>query len=80
MMKEDKMKLYRVNLRGLTNATGVQYNSSYVVADDTAEAYKRVRKWLDDEDYGFSHERELESVELLADEYEYNDVKTRLFL
>lgn len=73
-------KLYRVNLRGLASSTGVGYQTSYVIAKNPDEAYRKVRKYLDDKDYGFSHERELESVELIADEYEYTDVRTRLFL
>ncbi len=73
-------KLYRVNLRGLTSVTGVGYRTSYVIAKNPDEAYKKVRTFLDEKDYGFSHEREMESVELIADNYEYTDVRTRLFL
>lgn len=74
------MKLFRVTLRGLTSATGVQLHSSYVVAENCHEAYRKVRNWVDENNYGFSNERELESVELLADECEYTPVRTRLFI
>lgn len=77
---EKRDKLYRVNLKGLSNSTGVQLKSSYVIAKDSDEAYKKVRDWLDKEDYGFSHEREMDSVELLAEDYQYTDTRTRLFL
>ena len=74
------MKLYRVTLRGLTPSTGVDYQVSYAVADDSALAYRLVRDWLDTKDYRFRSEREMKSVELLADEDEYTDAKTRLFI
>ena len=73
-------KLYLVTLRGLHSATHVQHNTSYVVAANPDEAYQKVRKWLDEKDYGFKNERELKSVELLAEDYDYTDVKTMLFL
>lgn len=74
------MKLFIVKLRGLGTTRGIDYSKSYVVADDTDEAYKIVRKFLNDKDYGFSKERELSSVELIADENEFTDVMTRLFI
>lgn len=73
-------KLYLVTLRGLTSATGVQHKETFVVAKDPTEAYQKIRTWLDDKDYGFTHERELDNVKLLAEDYEYTDVKTMLFL
>ena len=51
-----------------------------VVATDPTKAYQIVRKWLDDKKYGFDKDRELDSVELLADDYEYPDTPHRLFL
>ena len=55
-------KLYRVNLKGsLKNMDG-----ALVVAHDPNEAYERVRKNLDDREYGFTSYRELRSIDLLA--------------
>lgn len=78
---DEEMKLYRVTLRGLKyNATGVVAGISYAVAKNSDEAYQKVRKRLDEEDYGFSGDRELEKVELLASTYEFTDTKTMLYL
>ena len=73
-------KLFKVNLRGLSSVTGINYQESYVVAEHATEAYEKIRAFLDTEDYGFDHERELLSVTLLAEDNRYTDVKTRLFL
>lgn len=79
-MNENK-KLYRVTLKGMTySSTGVVYGVSYVVAKNSDDAYQKVRKFLDEKDLGFSHERELEKVELIADSYQYTDVRTMLYL
>ena len=78
---EESKKLYRVTLRGMTySSTGVVYGVSYVVAENSAEAYQKVRDFLDEGDLGFSGDRELDKVELIADTYKYTDVKTLLFL
>ena len=79
-MKEEQ-KLYRVTLRGMTyNTTGVVEGISYVVATSAEEAYQKVKKRLDDKNYGFKKDRELDKVELLASTYEYTDTKTLLYL
>lgn len=76
-----KQNLYKVTLRGLTfSTTGTVYGVSYVVATDPTEAYNKVRKFLNDKDYGFGYDRELHTIELLASSYEYNDVRTMLFI
>ncbi len=74
------MRLYLVTLQGLSNHIGTSYHSCYVVADNPSQAYSKVRTRLDIKDYGFRHERELDSVRLLADEGEYSDLRTPLFL
>lgn len=71
-----RQKLWRVNLRSHME----RYNPSYVVAIDAAEAYRTVRDDLDKRDYGFSKDRELLSVELVAEDYEYTETGSRLFL
>lgn len=79
-MKEEQ-KLYRVTLRGMTHSSvGIVHGVSYVVAKNSEEAYQKVRKKLDEKDYGISKDRELDKVELLAGTYEYTDTGTLLYL
>lgn len=79
-MKSNK-KLYKVTLRGMTiNSTGIAYGVSYVIADNCNEAYQKVRIFLDENDIGFSKDRELDKVELLADNYRYSEVGYLLYL
>lgn len=80
IMKEEQ-KLYRVTLRGMTySSTGVIEGISYVVATNAEEAYQKVKKRLDEKDYGFSKDRELDKVELLAGTYEFTGTGTLLYL
>ena len=74
-------KLYRVILRGMThNSTGTAYGDCYVVARTSEEAYQQVREFLDKEDIGFDHERELHSVELLAEQARFPRCRTMLYM
>ena len=74
-------KLYRVTLQGMTtNSTGVAEGISYVVAADSNIAYNKVRNRLDKKDYGFKKDRELDKVELMASDYDFNDIGTMLIL
>ena len=57
-----------------------EYAKDYVVANDSEEAYRKVRKFLDKEDMGFSKERELDKIELLAEDYQYTNTQYMLFL
>ena len=78
---ETTKKLYKVTLKGMThNSTGVKYGINYVVANDSEEAYRKVRKFLDDGDMGFSSKRELDKIELLAENYQYTNTQYMLFL
>ena len=78
---ENRKKLYRVTLRGMIySRTGVAYGSSYVIAENLDEAYKKVRKFLDENDLGFTKYRELDKVELIADSYRYTDIGCLLHL
>lgn len=74
-------KLYRVTLRGMKSAIcgGICYGVAYVVAEDAQEAYRRVRSTLDQEDVGFSSDRALEKVELVAEAGRYPECGTRLY-
>lgn len=74
-------KLYRVKLRGRLNSYGsVDYGLSYVVASSMDSAYNLVRASLEAEDIGFAKERELESIELLAEKTSYPNCNTRLYV
>lgn len=78
---ENRKKLYRVTLKGMTsNPAGISYGISYVVAENSDEAYLKVKKFLELKDIGFSQYRELDKVELIADTYYYTDVGHLLFL
>jgi hypothetical protein len=78
IVKNDK--LFRVNLKGMYGTgCGIKYHQSYVVAKTMDGAYKKVRDYLDGADLGFSSDRELDSIELIAEDCEYTDVRTRLF-
>ena len=77
----EKNKLYRVTLRGMTSSvTGASYGISYVVAKNTEEAYQKLKKFVDENDLGYSSQRELDKVELLAEDYQYTGTGTMLFL
>ena len=77
----ENKKLFRITLRGMIfNSTGIAYGVSYVVADNSDEAYQKVKKFLDDNDIGFAKERELDKVELIADSYRYTGVENLLYL
>lgn len=75
------MKLYKVTLRGMTfNYSGVAYGVSYVIAENPDEAYKKVKEFLDKADLGFSKDRELDKIELIADTYRFTNTGCLLHL
>lgn len=75
------MKLYRVTLRGMTSSIGgAAYGISYVVADNTDMAYSIVKGVLDKEDIGFTTDRALDKVELIAEEGLYAPCRTVLYM
>jgi hypothetical protein len=76
----ETFKLYKVTIRGGFNATSTDYHESYVVARSPNDAYKRVRKFLDDCDICFDYERELKRIELVAECKQYPQCKTILFV
>ena len=69
------MKLYRVNLRSYG-----RYSVHYAVAENSAAAHQQVREWLTREKLMFDKEREMQSVELLADTAKYADCEVVLHL
>ena len=76
------MKLYKVICRGMHGILGndTAYGIAYVVAEDPNRAYRAVRASLDTRNLGFAHERELLSVELLAEATVYPSCGTILYL
>ena len=68
-----KQRLYRVFLRG--NIAGPYY----VVASSPDVAYNLVVREMNLRDYGFTKDRVLDRVELIADAYPYADI-SRLFI
>jgi len=75
------MNLYRVTLKGMTySAVGVVYGKSYVVAENTDAAYEKVRIFLDDNGIGFSKDRVLNTITLIAGSEEFPACSTKLYL
>jgi hypothetical protein len=75
-MEEVEMKLYKVTLCGFIPTI----DRAYVLAENAEAAHLKVKKWLYDKNRGSSRDRELKSIELLAEATEYPDVGTMLFL
>ena len=73
-----KIKLYKVSLRGFIDQPMIR--TSFVIANDPHQAYQRVRKFLDEQDYGFSKDRELDSIQLIAERYFYTNAPACLFI
>jgi hypothetical protein len=73
--------LYKVTLKGMhggfcSRAHGI----AYVVADNPSAAVDKVQKHLIDADIGTTADRALQSIELLAEEYDYADCGFKLYL
>ena len=62
-------KLYKVIVRGF-----IGRNEFYVLAGNPDKAYTIVRNFLDENDYGFEHERELDSITLIASANKYDTI------
>lgn len=68
-------------LRGMHNdRIGTSYGYPFVVAEDPAEALKKVQGYLNKRDLGFASEREMDNIELLAEEGDYPGCNIQLFL
>lgn len=76
------MTLYRINLIGLHRSCGQtkDYSVAFVIAEDAQKAYDKVREYLDKQNYGFDGDRELKSIEPMADEEAYHGAAHRLYL
>lgn len=55
--------LYLVKSRGFR---------SYVVAENTEEAWQKFSSWLKEKEYGFYADRDFESIEIVAKEDEHS--------
>ena len=73
-------KLFKVTLKGLHSVTSTGYNENYVIAKNPSEAYSKVLKFLNENDLGFDRDRELKSIELVAECCEYTYTNHHLFL
>lgn len=75
------LRLYKVTCKGMTtNVTGTVHGIAYVLACNPTEAYEIVRKDLDVRDLGFRHEREMDIIELIAEDVPYPDCRIRLYI
>ena len=73
-MESNTLKLFYIKCKGLKHSIGcgeTVYSKAFVVAKTMNDAYEKVRKYLDEAGIGFDSDRELESIELLA-EQSYN--------
>lgn len=57
-----------------------QFPGMVRINDDPISAYNIVREYVDKRDLGFTGERVLESIELLAEEGDYPECHTQLFI
>ena len=73
-------KLFKVTLRGGINPGSTNYNTSFVVAESPDAAYQAVRDFLNSNNLCFLWERELKSIELLAENCKHPACRTMLFL
>ena len=73
------MKLWLVTLQGMNvEINSAPHGKAYVLANTPSEAADKLTKYVSDNNLGFSHERELKSVELVADDALYPDCGMRL--
>lgn len=75
------MKLYRIKLKGMCGLfTGTSYGHPYVVAENPTEALNKVQKYINEKDLGFTKDREMDTITLLAEEGDYPECQIQLFL
>jgi len=71
------MRLYKIICRGLS---GTDYGTAYAVAEDPEQAYRKVRRFLDEHTVGFPEDREMKTIELLADSSDSPDCGVKLYV
>lgn len=74
------MKLYKVTCRGMNYNKHSLHGVAYVVAPDSEMAYQELLTYLNKKDLGFQDDRELKTVELIAEESDYPKCGIRLFI
>lgn len=81
MESQPTLKLYKITCLGM-HAVGnrVAHGIGYVVAKNSGEAYMKLRDNLDKENLGFVFERELEKIELIAEDIAYPDCGYKLYI
>ncbi len=79
-MASDKLYLVKTRATGPCISSDTDYSEFYVVATDSAKAYRQVRDYLDEHKLCFSGDREMESVALLAEHSRYPACQRMLFL
>ena len=79
---ENSMKLWLVTLQGMNTAVNsAPHGKAYILANDPKEASERLLSYVKDNNLGFTNERELKSVELIAEADDlYPKCGMRLFL
>ncbi len=66
------MNLYLIKCRGMHGSLGTSgFGIAYVVAPDPTAAYAKLRADLDKRDIGFAADRDLHSIEKLAEVGDY---------
>ena len=74
-------KLYKVTCKGMQSSTsGIAHGVAYVVCGHPTEAYQILRDALEKDDIGFYGDRELHSIELIAEEGKYPSSGYALYL
>jgi hypothetical protein len=75
------VKLFLVRCHGMQTSTGGQiaWGQAFVAAEDPTSAYRKLREHLDKGDIGFARDREMLSIELVADSYEYPECCIRFY-
>lgn len=75
------MKLYRITCRGMHGGLGATpHGIAYVVAADAESAYRAVRESLDKRNLGFTSDRSLQSIELMAEQGDYPSCGHSLYI
>ena len=79
---EPILYLFRVTLQGMTYASAGNRipGISYVVAQSCDEAYQKVKASLTERGVGFTKDRILHTIELIADTQSYGDTLYQLYL
>lgn len=73
-------KLWMVKTRVSRGATGPDFSSFFVVAQNSHLAWQAVENYLDENDLGFAMDREMASIDLLAESSHYPKCKSILLL